>query len=352
MNIRPFFVLLLTLAALCAGTPAFAKEHKMLLLAAPPVQEIKLEHLQPLAANAGIQLNYRMLGENASPPDLQELKQYDFLMLDAAYGPSVMMLQQQFLPGLKNLALPWLWLRREGNQNHGLTEAQVKTLDAYYTNGGVTNYQGFFCQLKAQLEKTAANCNAAIVFSESGIYHPTAVDQVFTSLADYLAFRKTPANSKKPLVGILFHKAYVDSGMIDMLHATIDSLEAKGAIAVPMYVSAMGNGEITRLASIQNKPQLDVLINMQIMLNAEGRRAELEKLGIPVLQTMSYRHGDQQQWEKDNVGLTTQDIPFYLSQPEYAGLTDPMFIAASEANGNPVPITRQLESVTSKALAL
>ena len=47
------------------------------------------------------------------------------------------------------------------------------------------------------------------------------------------------------------------------------------------------------------------------------------------------------------------DIPFYLSQPEYAGITDPLIAAYSrKSDGDIVAIDYQLQSVVNKAINL
>ena len=68
---------------------------------------------------------------------------------------------------------------------------------------------------------------------------------------------------------------------------------------------------------------------------------------------MPYRTGEQSDSEQDPQGLTAQDIPFYLAQPEYAGLIDPLFAAATQqSDGDIVPIERQLQAVVDKAARL
>lgn len=395
--------LLFAASQLCIAAP------NVLLLAAPPVQLGKLESLEPIAAEQGIELDYKML-ENDSAVTANELKGYDFLIIDAAYGPAVAMLQQQLLPNLKSSGLPWLWLRRDGNQSQQLPAHTLKQLDSYYVNGGAQNYSGYFCTLHAFLSKAAADCVEPKIYPEAAIYHPDAHSEVFTSLKDYLVFRvagviaKTPApsaapqpaspskksttdavssatqlakndskpanNSRiketpqpaskaqslvaadKPVIGILFHKSYMDSGLTQMLDATIAGLEERGALAVPIYASAMQGGEITSLATYQGQVRLDALINMQIMLNSAARQTEFEALGVSVLQMINYHKGDVDEWQQDPIGLTPMDIPFYLSEPEYAGLIDPIVASASTSNDSQQPIERQLNAVLNKALNL
>lgn len=327
---------------------------QLLFIAAAPVQAGKFERLKPLANTAGFTLDYRMLDGAAATPGKAELEQYELLVIDAPYGASLGTVQTSLGPLLDGLQTPWLWLRRDGSRGRQMPEALVADLDQYYSNGGAANFNGFFCRLQAQFSSAdGAACPAPEIHPQAGIYHPDAQGRIFASLDDFLAWKGVQLRPKVPLIGVLFHKAYMDSGLTGFVDDSLRRIEAAGAVAVPLYTTAMGNGEITALLSRNGQPRADVLINMQIMLNGAGRKEEFEQLGIPVLQAMPYRVGEQADWEADLTGLAAQDIPFYLAQPEFAGLIDPLFAAATrKTDGDIVPIDRQLQAVIDKAMRL
>lgn len=345
--------LLLTALFLGSTLAQAAAEPKVLLVAAAPVQAGKLAKLQPLAKQAGLDVDYQMLGKGQSV-SAEQLSQYQALIVDAPYGAAQGTAQMQLAPLLPGVKQPWLWLKKMGGHSaQGFSQDEIKRLDLYYSNGGASNYQGFFCQLAGSLKQQPVHCPEPIVHPESGIYHPKAVGEYFPSLEAYLAWRKTPIKPGQPVVGVLVHRSYIDAGMTSFIDDTIDRLEQRGAVVIPLFTSAMGTGEIAKLLSSEGKLRAQVLINMQIMLNAEGRRQEFAQLGIPVLQTMPYRAGDQAAWQADNQGLDPQDIPFYLAQPEYAGLIDPIFAAATrQQDGDILSIDRQLQTVVDKALRM
>ncbi|EFX60815.1 hypothetical protein DAPPUDRAFT_341271, partial [Daphnia pulex] len=83
------------------------------------------------------------------------------------------------------------------------------------------------------------------------------------------------------------------------------------------------------MALLDGKPIVDVLINTQITLSPEARRQEFEALGIPVIQAMAYRRGDAAEWAADPQGVQLMDVPFYLAQAEYTGITDIQIAAAT-----------------------
>ena len=327
---------------------------RLLFIAAAPVQAGKFERLKPLASAAGFALDYRMLDGTTATPGKAELESYDLLVLDAPYGSALGTVQMSLGPQLDGLQAPWIWLRRDGSRGQQIPDALVADLDGYYSNGGVANFNGFFCRLQAQFAgEDGAACPMPDIHPQAGIYHPDAEGRIFASLDEFLAWKGVELRPEVPLIGVLFHKAYMDSGLTGFVDDSLRRIEAAGAVAVPLYTSAMGNGEITALLSQNGEPRADVLINMQIMLNGAGRKEEFEQLGVPVLQAMPYRGGEQADWEDDPQGLAAQDIPFYLAQPEFAGLIDPLFAAATrKADGDIVPIERQLEAVIDKAMRL
>lgn len=351
---RLLLMVLLVLAGPLAGQHvAQAASANILVLAAMPVQSGKLERLKPLANQAGFNLEYRMLEGLEQPLTNSDLQGYDLLMLDAPYGASQATAQRVVAPLLEQHQGAWIWLRREGSIGKHLPSELIDQLGVYYSNGGKRNFAGFFCQLGNQLRNAADICAEPVIAPQAGIYHPDADGQFFADLPDYLQWREMELDQHQPVIALLFHRAYVDSGLTGFIDATIEQIEAAGALALPLFTSAMESNEITRLVSMNNQPRANVLINMQIMLNAQGRKAEFEQLGIPVLQAMPYRSGDQADWEKDPQGLAPQDIPFYLAQPEFAGLIDPLFAAATQQSGGDiVPIDRQLQAAVDKAMRL
>ncbi len=328
--------------------------YRLLFIAAAPVQAGKFEHLKPIAAASGFKLDYLMMDADQAPLSREQINTYDLLVIDAPYGASITAIQQHTEPLLKTLDIPWLWIRRDGTQVKSLPSTLITPLDAYYSNGGAANFAGFFCTLQTHFTNDENGaCAAPVIHPQAGIYHPNADGQIFASLDAFLAWRKMPPETEKARIALIFHKAYMDSGLTGFIDGAIAQIEQAGALAIPLYTTAMGNGEITKMLSVDGSLHADVLINMQIMLNAVGRKAEFEKLGIPVLQAMPYRQGQEADWEANPQGLEAQDIPFYLAQPEYAGLIDPLFAAATnKQDGDIVPIQRQLKAVVDKAMRL
>ncbi len=346
-------LLLLMLTALLAfASPAWGKS--VLFLAAQPTQPGKFQRIEPLAKAAGLDMEYRFV--ETLEPDFKatDLSRYDLVVIDAPYGAAMDKARARLGPIMKDVTAPWVWFQSRGVERNGVPEEVASHLRVYYSNGGRANFAAFLCQIDRRLFGTdKPECPAPQVFPDSGIYHPDYAGRVFPDLKSFLAWKGVDPAKRPPVVALLFHQAYLGAELTGFMDDTVRRIEAAGGVALPLYVPAMANGEIERMTGIDGERVADVLINTQIVLKAEGRKAEFERLGIPVTQAMPYRKGEQADWEQDPVGVSLLDIPFYLAQPEYAGVVDPIMAAYTrKADGDIVAIDHQLQSVVDKAMAL
>ncbi|MDQ5905705.1 MAG: cobaltochelatase CobN, partial [Pseudomonadota bacterium] len=102
---------------------------------------------------------------------------------------------------------------------------------------------------------------------------------------------------------------------------------------MPLAWYAPVMGPQAGLLKVDGKLVADAVINTQIVLDPEGRKKELEALGIPWVQALSYRKGDEADWRADQQGVPLIDVPFFLAQGEYAGITDAV-IAGAQKKGD------------------
>lgn len=342
----------LLLAGLLAGGSAWAADPSVLFFSASPTQPGKFERLKAVAAEEGVRIESRFLESFSGQEKPADFAGFDLVVVDAPYGAALGTAKARLAPMLPRFTEPWIWMQNTGPETKGVDAALAKMLHTYYSNGGRANFAGFFCQLNAQLFKRATHdCAPPKIFPDAAIYHPDYPGHVFATLDEFLAWRQPKPG--QPVIALLFHQAYFAAGLTGFLDDSIRRIEAAGAVALPIYAPGLTDGAVTRLLTHDGKPFADVLINDQIMLNSEGRRAEFAKLGIPVTQAMPYRRGEQADWEKDPAGVTTMDIPFYLAQPEYTGIVDPLIAAYSrKSDGDIAAIDYQLQSVVNKAVNL
>ncbi|PWC35409.1 cobaltochelatase subunit CobN [Azospirillum sp. TSO22-1] len=343
---------LLLAALLSLASPAWGKS--VLFLSAQPIQPGKFQRVQPLAAEAGLTMEYRYVDAAGAEIRPADLTKHDLIVIDGTNGSAAAHTKAALGPLLPGVTVPWLWLQQRTTEAGGIPPETAKLLHTYYLNGGKANFAAFLCQLdRAVLGTAGPACAPPQIFPETGIYHPGYAGRVFADPAAFLAWKGVKPAERPPVVGILFHQAYLGAELTGFLDGLVARIEAGGGVAMPLYVPAMANGEVERMAHVGGERVLDVLINTQIVLNADGRKAEFERLGIPVLQAMPYRKGEQADWEQDTAGVSTTDIPFYLAQPEYAGISDPIMAAFTrKADGDVVAMDAQARTVVNKALAL
>jgi len=345
-------LLTLLIGTLLLASPVSARS--LLVLSAAPMQAGKYEAIAPLAKAAGIEMEYRFIDRPGTELRPDELSAHDLVVIDAPFGSALGAAQAKLSPVLPALRAPWIWMQAKQAVSNGVSEDLAAQLHRYFINGGRANFTGFLCQLnRSFFQLGGPACPEATVFPEAGIYHPGFASRIFATPEAYLKWKGIDPAKSPPVIGLLIHRTHIDSEVTAFIDDLIHRIEAAGAVPLAVYVSPMANGEITRLMSIGGKPIASAIVNTQIVLNAEGRKAEFEALGLPVIQAMPYRKGEQADWEKDPVGIATQDVPFYLSQPEYAGIADPLIASANRASdGAILPIERQAQASIDKALRL
>ncbi|MBK1613834.1 cobaltochelatase subunit CobN [Rubrivivax gelatinosus] len=332
-----------------------AQAASVLFVTSSPVPPAKFAALARLGAPLGLAVEVRYVEKLAEPgPSLWDGA--DLVLLDAPRPHIEAWMREKLAPALPALdGRRHVWLSTAAARPQGMPADVAARLHAYYVNGSGPNLRHFVQTLDDWLAGRAwAGHPDPIVFPAAGIYHPQLPGLVRASTRDYLAWKGVPADgARPPVVGIVFHPQSVAAEQTELLDDLIRRLEAAGAVPLAFYTPVLDADAVRRIALVDGRPVLDVLINTQITLNPDGRRAEFEALGVPVLQAMSYRRGDSAAWAADNQGVRIDDVPFYLSQAEYAGVTDIQTVAATRGSDEQVePIAPQVAAVVAKALNL
>lgn len=248
--------------------------------------------------------------------------------------------------------LPWLLVAARGPQaGGGLADADVPVLYDYYRNGGARNFAALFAFVAARLAGASTAAIAPpIVFPETGIYHPDHPDLVVSDLASYRAWLGAERAARRPVVGIVIHQAFIGNLGTAHIDALVRRFEAAGALPLTFYHPTVAEDGALDLVIGDGRAAVDVLINFQVMYQG-ARRDDYARLDVPVLQAMTWRAGDADDWRVSEVGVPMSSVPFYLAIPEYAGLTDPLVVAAVE-DGHVALIPEQADALVAKALKL
>ena len=74
-----------------------------------------------------------------------------------------------------------------------------------------------------------------------------------------------------------------------------------------------------------------LLVNTFIGSGPDRRKAWHQAISIPVINTLSYRHGDRAAYMKDTAGVNSFMLPFTLTMSEYIGMQDPVMLYTNES---------------------
>ncbi|MBN8462038.1 MAG: cobaltochelatase subunit CobN [Dechloromonas sp.] len=350
MTRRLFLAFALALAALLPWHGATAQN--ILIVATSPVPPGKFRTVTEIAQKHGLTVEARFAERIPTDQVATLFAGRDAVIFDAARSHMQDAVRGRLAKALPDLKAPHLWMKDDGPQGHGFPEATAATLHAYYTNGGRANFDGFFATLAAHLrQEPPPKVAPPFIFPDAAIYHPQAPGRILATPGDYFRWRHIDPAKRPPTIAIAMHQIYIGAEQTTFIDDLVARIEAGGAIALPYFAGVMSPHKA--MLTLDGRVIADVVINTQIVLDPEGRRRELAELGIPVTQALSYRKGDEAAWRADPQGVPLLDVPFYLSQGEYAGIIDAVVASISDRQtGEIVAIPEQTAAVVNKALNL
>lgn len=340
--------LFLSLLLLCIGS---ASAQSVLFVATSPVPPGKFKLLKEIAAAHGLAVEAQFA--ERIPPNRVDtlLDNRAMVIFDAGRAHMQDIVRQRLEKPLRGFKGRHIWMSDDGPRSEGFSLPLANRLHAYYVNGGRRNFEGFFAILAAELRgQPAPEVPDPFLFPDEAIYYPHAPNQVFATPAEYFRWRGIDPTRRPPTVAIAFHQIHLGAEQTAFIDDLIARIEAGGGLALPYYAGVMTTH--APMLTIAGQPVADALINTQIILNPEGWRKELENLGIPVVQALAYRRGDEAAWRADPQGMPLMDVPFYLSQAEYAGIFDAMMSNVVSREGEVRVLPEQSAAVVSKVLRL
>ncbi|WP_145758581.1 cobaltochelatase subunit CobN [Variovorax atrisoli] len=184
----------------------------------------------------------------------------------------------------------------------------------------------------------------------AGIYHP-GWPRVETDVA--AIERLAGSGTGSGTVAIAVNSATLAGDDTAWLDALIASLEARGLRAYAFYGPRQQKDLFFRMTHDGERRVADAIVNASLVFSPNERKAELERIGVSVLQTLPSLAMDADQWARSRDGLAQTDIASYYSPSELAGMTDPMLVSARDAaSGTLQPLPAQIDAVAAKAAAL
>lgn len=305
----------------------------------------KFERLRGWARMHDVRLDVVRAGDRSADSVVRGV---DLLILDTPRGNDLTQLQAWLGDRLSQASTPWIRVGG-GPPEHGhLSTSRAQTLIGYYANGGETNHRRLFAWLDATRSGDAGEAIARpLALGESGIYHPDA-PAPFTDLGAYLGWGHERWAADAPRVAFAIPRGNLVDDQLAVVDAMIHAAEAHGQRPLAFWFDA---AEPDALQKLLVPAGTEALVNLQHMQNGEARRAEFLTLGIPVIQALGYREGDTAQWRAGTDGVPVHAVPVMLDVPESQGMSDPLVISATGADGAE-PIPAQLDALIMKLESL
>uniref|UniRef100_UPI0033429493 cobaltochelatase subunit CobN n=1 Tax=Castellaniella defragrans TaxID=75697 RepID=UPI0033429493 len=342
------------LAVLLLAWGAAAQGSSLLFLATGNVPRGKFTALADIARPHGLDLEVRYLDEIPADVDGSLFAGRSAVFIDTYLQDAM---RTRLARALEGTTMPIAWVYDRAPEALNMPPELVQRLAVYYSNGGKTNFDNFFATVAAWLAgQSTQGIPDPQIFPEAAIYHPAA-GRLFTDPQDYLRWRGVdPAaapGERPPIVAIAFHEQQISSMQTGLVDSMIQRVEAAGAVPLAYYFPFNDADRVLGLLRVGDRQLADAIISTRIMLDPAGPRRVFETMGVPVIHAMPYRQGDEQVWRDDEHGVQLMDVPFYLSQAEYAGIVDIQVASAMDkAAEQLLPIDAQMNAVVGKAMNL
>ena len=350
---------------LCGLQPVLAQPSPshVVLLSTPLVSSARLARLQAAAAEAGLALQVVSAARDTPEVLNAALKDARLLVIDAPHASVAQAAAARFGEMVARSGTPYVLIGEFGlvakgqalgaaplAAERGVDPAWAQRLRAYWRFSGVANLAAAMTALGRVGDM--AGLPPPVELPLAGFYHP-GWPRVEPDIA---ALDALPAAGGT--VAIAVNSATLTGDDTAWLDRLIDSLGQRGLRAYAFYGprhqadlyfrmthATAADGSARRIA--------DLIVNAALVFNPNERKAELERIGVPVLQTLPALAMSAAQWEASPDGLAPNDVASYYSPSELAGMTDAMLVSARDpATGTLQPLPAQIDAVADKAAAL
>jgi cobaltochelatase CobN len=390
------------LAQTGAKSVAKADGQSIVLLSTYVVSPARLSKLVAAAAQAGVPLQTLSAEEDGLDTIQQALRGASLVILDAPHssvaqsaagrlGESILksgkpyVVVGEFSAVAKNQPVVTAPLKAE----LGVSAAWAQRLREYWRFGGAQNMGLAMAALQAgpvRSDTAVTSLPPAVQLPLQGFYNPRWAQIESSSQTLENSLKNSPvyplnvskeekeaknasnrpiasefiANGAIKTVAIAVNNAVFTSDDTLWLDSMIAALEQRGLRAYAFYGPRQQKDLFFQMTHVPSatgatgsRRLADVIINAALVFNPTERKAELERIGVPVLQTMPALAMDAAQWAQSKDGLALSDVSYYYTPSELAGMVDAMLVTARDAKtGALLPIPAQINAVADKATAL
>ena len=224
--------------------------------------------------------------------------------------------------------IPFLALSGEGKQTDELASLSTVSSDIleranhYLVSGGAANATAFYDFLFDILKQTD-NAPPPQSFLPAGLYWPSH-PQIDISLLH------SEHKAGYPVVAIVFYRALLAAGDLDVVDELISQAQSNGLNPVPIFVSSLKDAASADIVThILRQFSVDVILNLTSFAVSDPSASDISDVvhqspgpfGVcdaPVLQlvTAAMRFDD---WQNSQAGLSPRDLAMHVALPELDG---------------------------------
>lgn len=310
----------------------------------------RLNRLAELAAEKRIVLDHVYVESTAGNPS-DWLADVDLVVLDTPRPMDVAKVEERVGAALSASKVPWIRVGGGSPAFGNLPPEQARRLIGYYANGGEHNARAMFAFVDAWRagHPTTAGSSAPppVPLPPAGFYHPDA-PHAFSQFGDYLAWGGNRWPTAAPRVAVIIHPGLISGFETQTVDALVAASEAKGLLPIVLWFDA---SDPQALQTLTDAADVDAIVIATHLQNGPARAVEFARIGVPVLQAISYREGGAARWAASASGMTQGLVAPFLALPETWGVSDPMVVDAVE-NGVPAPMPQQVEALVGKVAKL
>lgn len=223
----------------------------------------------------------------------------------------------------------------------------------YVAAGGVENYKNLLLYVADVLLSTAFGFDAAVQVPDTGLYHPAAPARLECARLSFDEFRQHYWRESQPAIGILFYRAYWQSGDLAVVDGLVREIEARGYNVLPVFCYSLRDEAAKDVASNiftnyfvkADEPTVDCIVSLFSYAVAEllheerttttvGQMAAyLSGLAVPFVQAVTTSHTIEE-WQESAAGLSPWDAATKVVMPEFDGRIIGPVVGFRQHNGN------------------
>lgn len=312
--------------------------NSLLILGDNHMSVAKMKMLQGYAKEKNLKLNYKRFKDLKAKQAMSEFSHYDLVIFDVLNARLAAMILSQYNTAMAvnpKVKFDSPRILDHDQFRQGIDEEQAKNLTGYYSNGGRENYQQMMAYISAEIfSNIGENFLPYKEIPSTGYYHYRLANKVTDDTE--LLQKAIGIDDNKPVIAVAIHRQAIESDQTQIIDNTLKQIEKSGAQGFAYYFSNKEN--YIKLLMDEQGTWVDTIINQRMIHYMADRKADFEKLGVPVLHALAYRDGDLGAFEKDHAGLSATMSPYFLMMPETSGVIDASIITAK----NPITDVQEL----------